>query len=103
MPVEGNFKTSFEGLLGLREALALPRALGRPRWLGGDATLDRIGALDWTSREYIAAEAAPYLEMLRSAPGVTWQGEGEIIAVVELLCLIALAAEKGPDWFQLLL
>eukprot|EP00959_Pyramimonas_sp_CCMP1952_P358929 7515694-Pyramimonas_sp.AAC.1 len=43
MPVEGNFETSFEGLLGLREALALPGAFGRLRWLGGDAALDQIG------------------------------------------------------------
>ena len=53
MPLEGNFESSFVGLLSVREALALPGALERVHWLGGDATLDRIGFLDWLRIEFI--------------------------------------------------
>ena len=51
-------------LRGLLAQLACERPA-----LGGDATLGRIGALDWSAQEYVVAEAAPYLDTFAERPG----------------------------------
>ena len=96
MPIGAAFETCFEGLLTPRELLALPKMKGRWRWLGGDATLDRLGALEWCTRKYLAITAKELLVPLREAPGVSWEGEEEIIAVIELLAVIVLTTTKPP-------
>ena len=42
-----SFTSSLTGLLTVRERLALPGEAQRVRFTGGDATLGRVGALDW--------------------------------------------------------
>ena len=44
-PLQTSFAAVFEKLLPIRERLALPGATARTRITGGDATLDRIGAV----------------------------------------------------------
>ena len=39
------FQSTFGRLLSIPELMALPEQ--RVWWIGGDATLDRIGAIDW--------------------------------------------------------
>ena len=59
-----NFGATFEKLLPVRERLAAPGQVGKSRITGGDATLSRIGAVDWTSKVLIAQEAGRYKDAL---------------------------------------
>ena len=52
-------------LLPIRERLALPGATARTRITGGDATLDRIGAVDWGAKVFHASTVGKYREALR--------------------------------------
>ncbi|CAE7221406.1 unnamed protein product [Symbiodinium sp. KB8] len=56
-----NFGATFEKLLPVRERLAAPGQVGKSRITGGDATLSRIGAVDWTSKVLIAQEEPNFL------------------------------------------
>lgn len=51
-----------------RELLAIPGRSERFRWIGGDATLEVIGALDWKSKAFMREPAGVMLEVLRHAP-----------------------------------
>ena len=57
-PLATSFSATFEKLLPIRERLV--RVSARTRITGGDATLSRIGAVDWTAKVYHASDAAPY-------------------------------------------
>ena len=98
-----NFQASFKATLSMRERLALPGQQERVRWTGGDATLTSIGAVDWEGGgsvpAYLVAEARPLIEQLqKTAPGMAYAEEAEIISVVELLAYVVLAAVQGGEW-----
>ena len=101
------FEASFISCLGPRERLALPGAAARTRWTGGDATKENIGSIDWgrsvagnenEKPYYMAVEAAPLLSQLEDVLGHPSAEKDWIIAVVELLAFVALAAERGGQW-----
>ena len=55
-----SFSAVFEKLLPIRERLALPGATARTRITGGDATLDRIGEVDWAAKIFHASTVGRY-------------------------------------------
>ena len=101
MSIESEFDSTFKDLLTVRERLALPDA--RIRWLGGDATKEQIGAIDWGRNEseqkaYIAVRAEELLVPLRRLTGTAAEDDADIIACVEMLTLVVLAVYRGEAW-----
>ena len=97
VPYEGNFKASFEGVLSTKELLAVPGMSQRLRWVGGDATLDVIGALDWKSKRYMREDAKEMIGELGGIMGIKEDPEVKI-AVAELVCYVGLAGAEGHKW-----
>lgn len=83
-PWGASFRVTFGKLLPLRERLAIPGSAQRARFVGGDATLERLGAADWKTKQYHIARCDHYLPALAEVTGPG--GHAEIIAVCELLC-----------------
>lgn len=95
-PWGSSFRVAFGKLLPLRERLALPGFARKTGFVGGDATLTRLGAVDWKSKEYRVAEGSKYL---RGLEGVAGPGENlDIIAVMELLTFVVLASKQKGVW-----
>ena len=78
-------------------------------WASGDATLDRVAAVDWSTKRAFVADVAhlqePIQEFMREAcleEGVEPEPEdsGFIIAVTELLSVVTLAALCANGWSQ---
>ena len=101
------FRASFSQALSVRELLAPPGVSRKTRWTGGGATMESIGAIDWGRAttaeekgppEYIAADARPLLETLSRVVAGAGAEEEWIIAVVELLAIVALATRQGEKW-----
>lgn len=88
-------------MLTLRERMGLPGQ--KVRWTGRDATLDRIGAIDWGDQprceapSYIMHDVGELLSQLQNAPDVT-DDVAEMIALLELLTFIVLAVLHGARW-----
>ncbi|CAE7227233.1 unnamed protein product, partial [Symbiodinium sp. CCMP2456] len=95
-PLTTSFSSAFEKLLPLRERLALPGVTARTRVTGGDATVTRIGALDWKSKAFHASETGQYVDTLRKMADA--EDELEIISIMELLAFVVLACERGDHW-----
>ncbi|CAE7230388.1 GLT8D1, partial [Symbiodinium necroappetens] len=74
-------------------AEALPPALESR---GGDATLERIGAVDWKAKVFHAERVEQYREGLRR---LAKEGdETDIISVMELLAFVVLACHRRDEW-----
>ena len=78
-------------------------------WASGDATLERIGAVDWSGRVAFSAEAGPLKIVLQqfmreaveageTKEGYEEDGSGFIISILELLTLVALVAARARHW-----
>ena len=96
-PYEGTFEASMESMLTTRELLALPGMNGRLRWVGGDATPEVAGALDWKAQRYMREDAKMMLKALGQVPELEEEPEMKI-ALAELLCFVGLAAAEGSRW-----
>ena len=95
-PLQCSFVSVFEKLLPIRERLALPGVTARARITGGDATLDRIGAVDWKAKVFHADRVDHYREGLRN---LAREGEEtDIISVMELLAFVVLAVHRRVEW-----
>ncbi|CAL1131402.1 unnamed protein product [Cladocopium goreaui] len=91
-----SFRAAFGKLLPLRERLALPGMAASARFVGGDATLTRLGSTDWKDRCYHMADSSRYV---RAVSEVVGGGDHlEIIGVMELLTFIVLAAARKETW-----
>ena len=97
VPYEGNFEASFEGVLTTRELLALRGMARRLRWVGGDATLEVIGTLDWKDKRYMRENAKDMIKQLGGIADIKEDPEVQI-AVAELVCYIGFAAAEGHAW-----
>ena len=97
-PYEGSFEGAFTDMLSARELLALPGKAEALRWVGGDATLDVVGALDWKSKRYMREPAKEILEVLRWAPELQDEEVKIKIALAELVCYVGYAAAEGQSW-----
>ncbi|CAE8597095.1 unnamed protein product, partial [Polarella glacialis] len=96
-PVKSSFEAAFEKLLPVRERLALPGAAQKVKWIGGDAAMDRIGAVDWSEKKYMAENAQGLLGIIQAETGAV-EEEHIIISVVEFLTFIAFAAAEAGNW-----
>ena len=67
VPYESSFEATFDEMLTPRELLAIPGRGERLRLVGGDATLEVIGTLDWKSKAFMREPAGVMLEVLRGA------------------------------------
>ena len=97
-PYEGSFEGAFTDMLSARELLALPGKAEALRWVGGDATLDVVGTLDWKSKRYMREPAKEILEVLRWAPELQDEEVKIKIALAELVCYVGYAAAEGQSW-----
>ncbi|CAE7249929.1 unnamed protein product, partial [Symbiodinium necroappetens] len=96
-PLQCSFVSVFEKLLPIRERLALPGVTARARITGGDATLERIGAVDWKAKVFHAEYVDRYREGLRNL--AEEGGETDIISVMEFLAFVVLACHRRNEWF----
>ncbi|CAK9010326.1 unnamed protein product [Durusdinium trenchii] len=96
-PYEGTFEASMESMLTTRELLALPGMSERLRWVGGDATPEVAGALDWKTKRYMREDAREMLHALGKVPELVDDPEMKI-ALAELLCFVGLAAAESREW-----
>ena len=65
--------------LTVRELLALPGGRERIIWASGDATLERVGAVDWSNKEAYALRVDQYqatLEAMEHKPQMTYWVRG---------------------------
>ena len=68
--------------------------------VGGDATLERFGAVDWSARRFMVENTAQFTEALVTL--VETSDHVEIIAVMELLAFLAFASQESDAWSGLL-
>ena len=81
---------------GHKAAHALPGATARTRITGGDATLDRIGAMDWKAKMFHADYVDEYRDGRRK---LAREGEEtDIISITELLAFVVLACHRQGHW-----
>ena len=98
VPYEGNFEAAFDTVLTPRELLAVPGTEQRLRWIGGDATLEVIGTLDWKEKRFMREPARMMLSVLESAPELCGEEVEVRIALAELVCIVGFAAAEGLRW-----
>ena len=92
----GQFWVAFGKLLPIRERLALPGMARSTRFVGGDATLDRLDAADWKALKYHSEPCQRYVAAIEEVVG---PGDNlGIIAVLELLTFVALASAQSATW-----
>ena len=90
--------------LAVEEVLALPGVLERAIWVTGDATPTRLGAVDWHERVAMAEDAQPIWQAWEAmvAEAEEWEDtaptETPIIALAELLTVVAFAGLQGTKW-----
>eukprot|EP00438_Fugacium_kawagutii_P015705 Skav235328 [mRNA] locus=scaffold520:603852:614712:+ [translate_table: standard] len=103
--------------LSLRELLAMPGYQQRVVWASGDATLDRVGAVDWSNKLAFSLDVQPYKQIIEkmereavedlcyprrvSRPGEE-DGEDDperfMVALTELLAVLLLAVSQHAQW-----
>eukprot|EP00435_Cladocopium_sp_Y103_P035201 s1779_g9.t1 len=103
--------------LTVRELLAMPGHQHKIVWASGDATLDRVGAVDWTHKKAYSLEVQPYHRMIESMerealedvsyprrvsrPGDDIEAEESgklMVALTELLAVLLLAVCQHEQW-----
>ena len=91
---ETRWANGLAGMLSPAEQLALPGV--ESVWVGSDATLDVLGAVDWDAKVYFRSPVAPFFGAFSEAAG---DEEAEvIIAISELLGFAVMAASRWRDW-----
>ena len=68
--------------------------------VGGDATLERFGAVDWSAKRFMVEDTAQFTEALVTL--VEASDHVEIIAVMELLAFLVFASQESDAWSGLL-
>lgn len=105
---ESRFTHPMVESLSVPEVMALDRH--NARWASGDATLEKIAAVDWGAKKAYAIDARDVEFQLRSfmreaagcseAPSDHGESEdsGFVISIMELLAVVTLAALQAPHW-----
>ena len=105
---ESRFTHPMVESLSVPEVMALDRH--NVRWASGDATLEKIAAVDWGAKKAYAIDAQDIESQLRSfmreAAGCSeapsdhseCEDSGFIISIMELLAVVTLAALQAPHW-----
>ena len=99
-PVASSFRAAFQKLLPIRELLALPGTTERTKVVGGDATPERLGAVDWDGRRFMVEDTSQFVEAFRSLAEAS--DHVEIIAIMELLAFLVFASQESANWSGLL-
>eukprot|EP00438_Fugacium_kawagutii_P016374 Skav203835 [mRNA] locus=scaffold4932:42892:55316:- [translate_table: standard] len=106
--------------LSLRELLALPGGRNKVVWASGDATLDRVGAVDWSNKQAYSLEVKPYQQLIEAMerealneqprprrasrpdatdePSSSEEPERLMVALTELLAVLLLAVSQHAKW-----
>lgn len=104
---EARFTHPLLDALSVEEVLAIPAYRDKVVWASGDATLDMIAGIDWTSKKAFACSVEPLREALNQfiadATGEVGEegyeeGSGFIIAITEMLAVVCLASLRAHDW-----
>ena len=95
----------------LTEALSVAEAMAFCKenviWTSGDATLEKVAAIDWKAKKAFAADVSSFQDRIQRfmkeaclEAGDPEEGEdsGYVISVTELLAVITLCALRAPDW-----
>eukprot|EP00971_Amphidinium_carterae_P164063 3252646-Amphidinium_carterae.1 len=90
------FTNGLTQLLDPHERVEIPGESARVIWLGGDATLTRGAAIDWTHRVYTHYAVQEALARLAEAAGEP--DEEAMIALAELQVVVCLTAVQGAAW-----
>ena len=98
VPQESSFEATFDEMLTPRELLAIPGRSECLRWVGGDATLEVIGTLDWKSQAFMREPSGVMLEVLKGAPELCGAEVEVRIAIAELVCYVGYAAAVCDGW-----
>ena len=64
--------------------------------VGGDATLQPFGAVDWNNKRFMVEETSQFAEALTGL--VESSDQVEIIAVMEFLAFLVFASQEGASW-----
>ena len=101
--------------LTVRELLALPGGRERIIWASGDATLERVGAVDWSNKEAYALRVDQYQATLEAMAAQATddllgprrvsrpeppeeERETLMVALTELLAVVLLAVHQHQKW-----
>ena len=85
----------------------MPQHKDRIVWASGDATLDRVAGIDWSGKRAFSCEVGSLKEVLSSFISDSVgeeghepqeEGSGFIIAITELLAVIALTSLRAEAW-----
>ena len=96
----------------LTEALSVGEAMAFCRedviWASGDATLEKVAAIDWSSKKAFAVDVADFQEHIKTfmkeacfeseSEDEGFEDSGYIISVTELLAAVTLAALCARNW-----
>ena len=92
------FTQKSAGVLSTAERTSMPSEKEKMVWTGGDATKERVAAIDWNAKAFVAEDVDYYYDRLKDKMvGAT---EDIIIAVAELICFILLASLRGEGWMS---
>ena len=91
-----NFVNTFRGMLEPGERLSLPGVAEQLVWLGGDATLQVGGVVEWTAGLYSRYDVQQVIAVLAAAAGEE-EDEEFIIALAELQVVVAYAVARGAS------
>ena len=92
------FTQKSAGVLSTVERMSMPSEKEKMVWTGGDATKERVAAIDWNAKAFIAEDVDYYYDRLKDKMvGAT---EDIIIAVAELICFTLLASLRGEGWMN---
>ena len=87
------FTQKSAGVLSTAERMNIPPEKEKMVWTGGDATKERVAAIDWNAKMLVAEDVDFYYEKLEEK--MTDVPDDIIIAVAELICFILLASLRG--------
>ena len=74
------------------------REAARVVWCSSDATLQIIGAVDWTGRVCLRREIEGDAAKLAARPSLEGEPNAHIISVVELMAFICLVVVRASEW-----
>jgi len=91
-----SFTNTLNGMLTLPERLTLPGEGENVVWTSGDATLERMGFVDWTGKSFFTVPLRPFFHALGELAGS--EDDKVIIAIAEFLLLVVAAASLREQW-----
>ncbi len=94
------FTAAFTTFLSPNELAAIPNWGANHRFVGGDATMTRTGAVDWTDRQVLLSPTESIIQVIRDRVDPGDDENDTLIALTELVTIIQFAVAKGPDWAE---